>query len=181
MLSSASGQTFVDLSFVRNGRRPATWQIELIANVTGCSKKIRTPDAQRSALPAATALATASAPRECCGSRLQRVDVRWLGASSVSLSVPSPADPPDEESDEHEAGGPDDAAGGVVGKKLRVAHARGAGEGGHDGAEEGDEPAEEHGRAAALGEEQLRVAEPVLVSFQRSRLQDSRAEVPAIS
>src|SRR5437762_9960012 len=48
-LKIASGQKFVLLSRAWNGRSPIVWQIELIDQVTWCSRKIRTSEAQKNA------------------------------------------------------------------------------------------------------------------------------------
>jgi len=48
-LRIASGQKFADLSLAANGRSPIAWQIELIDQVTWCSRPTRTRLAQKNA------------------------------------------------------------------------------------------------------------------------------------
>ncbi len=52
-LRIASGQKFALLSRAANGRSPIVWQIELIDQVTWCSRNTRTSDAQKKADSAA--------------------------------------------------------------------------------------------------------------------------------
>ena len=58
----ASHATLRDSSVVRNRRRPRTWHRELIANVTWCSRKIRTTPPHSSAVSAASSVPPSSQP-----------------------------------------------------------------------------------------------------------------------
>src|SRR5450759_4955245 len=76
-------------------------------------------------------------------------------------------------------GAPGDAAGGIVGQESDIGHPGGAGEGGHDGAEERDPSAKEHRAAAAATEEVAGILEALLMPAQDAQLQDAGAEVAA--
>src|SRR5690349_25026786 len=58
----ASHQTLPDLSRLLNGRSPMVWQIELIDQVTWCSRETRTSDAQKKAVSAPCQLIDQSPP-----------------------------------------------------------------------------------------------------------------------